>query len=492
MTTTNWQPPAPPNSSTPSAHERIPFYRDVRVLRIIAQAVFVILFLIAAYGLISNLTQNLQSSNLAMDFGVFRRPFGVAISEGISITENWTWTQNTSTIAPILWGAALLLLLAMSYDVLRTFRRNRRFTTAQIVPGLVILFLGLFLVTNPPDQLELTLSETFATYLRPSSITRAFITGVTNTLAAVVLSLIACTVLGIMVGIGLLSSNFLLRTVSKVYVEIFRNTPLVVQLIFIYRTLTLLLPAPRQSIFSPEQIGPITLDNHLYILNARGFYFARLDPTETNGLLWLALILGLIFAFVVRRWRTQRQDATGQPARVLQFTAGIMLAALVIGWLISGTPFTVNFPELRGPNVQDGIVFSTGFISLVVGLTLYTAAFVADIVRAGIQSVPYGQIEAARSQGFSGGQVLSLIVLPQALRLIIPPLGNQYVNLGKNSSLGLVVGFVDTYRIGQLANNESGQAVPIFVGLMVIYLILSLVISVLTNLINRGTRFKTR
>ena len=204
------------------------------------------------------------------------------------------------------------------------------------------------------------------------------------------------------------------------------------------------------------------------------------------------LILGLIFAFVVRRWRTQRQDATGQPARVLQFTAGIMLAALVIGWLISGTPFTVNFPELRGPNVQDGIVFSTGFISLVVGLTLYTAAFVADIVRAGIQSVPYGQIEAARSQGFSGGQVLSLIVLPQALRLIIPPLGNQYVNLGKNSSLGLVVGFVDTYRIGQLANNESGQAVPIFVGLMVIYLILSLVISVLTNLINRGTRFKTR
>lgn len=493
MTTTNWQSPSPQNGSTSdSGHERIPWYRDVRVIRVVAQIVFVILFLTTTYGLITNLTRNLQASNLALDFGVYQRPFGVAISEGISITENWTWTRDTSTIAPILWGAALLLLLFLIYDVFRTYRREKHFTSSQLISVLVILFLGLFLVTNPPGQLEVTLAQTFATYLRPSSITRAFITGITNTLAAVAASLVACTVLGILAGIGLLSSNYLLRTVSKVYVEIFRNTPLVVQLIFIYRTLTLLLPAPRQSIFSPGQIGPLTLENNLYVINARGFYFARLDPTETNGLLWLVLLVGVIATFIVLRLRRRHQDATGQPARPWLFGIGIMLASLVIGWLLSGTPYTVSFPQLRGPNVQDGIVFSTGFVSLILGLTLYTAAFVADIVRAGIQSVPYGQIEAARSQGFNGSQVLSLVVLPQALRLIIPPLGNQYVNLGKNSSLALVVGFADTYRIGQLANNESGQAVPIFVGLMLMYLTLSLVISVLTNLVNSGTRFKTR
>jgi general L-amino acid transport system permease protein len=126
------------------------------------------------------------------------------------------------------------------------------------------------------------------------------------------------------------------------------------------------------------------------------------------------------------------------------------------------------------------------------GLTLYTAAFVADIVRAGIQAVPYGQIEAARSQGLNRAQVLNLVILPQALRLIVPPMGNQYVNLGKNSSLALVVGYFDTYQVALLANNESGQAVPIFVGLMVIYLGLSLTLSTLTNLVNRTTQVRTR
>jgi general L-amino acid transport system permease protein len=152
----------------------------------------------------------------------------------------------------------------------------------------------------------------------------------------------------------------------------------------------------------------------------------------------------------------------------------------------------MEYPALRGPNVQGGFQLTIGFISLFLGLTLYTAAFIAEIVRAGIQAVPYGQIEAARSQGLSGAQVLNLVVLPQALRLIIPPLGNQYVNLGKNSSLGLIVNYVDTYRIAQIANNESGQAVPFFVGLMVIYLSLSLTLSLLTNLVNRTTQIRVR
>jgi general L-amino acid transport system permease protein len=165
----------------------------------------------------------------------------------------------------------------------------------------------------------------------------------------------------------------------------------------------------------------------------------------------------------------------------------------VVGWLFSGgAPFALDYPILRGPNVREGTQLSAGFVSVFLGLTLYTSAFVADIVRAGIQAVPYGQIEAARSQGLTSGQVLNLVVLPQALRLIIPPLGNQYVNTGKNSTLALVVGYFDTYQIALLANNESGQAVPVFAGLMVIYLTQSLVLSVMTNLVNQTTRMRSR
>lgn len=312
----------------------------------------------------------------------------------------------------------------------------------------------------------------------------------------VFVSLIACTLLGIFAGIGLLSSNILVRGVAQVYVEIFRNTPMVVQLIFIYRSLTLLLPAPRQSICALGSYtldpNPCTLPGNLFILNARGFYVVQPNPTDQASILFISVIIGIIIAVILRTWRLRRQEQTGQPAYVWRFITPVLLITIVGGWLLAGTPYSFNYPFLRGPNVQEGLQLSISFMALTLGLTLYTGAFIADIVRAGIQSVPFGQIEAARSQGFNSSQVLSLIVLPQALRLIIPPLGNQYVNLGKNSSLGIVVAYADTYRIAQLANNESGQAVPFFLGLMLIYLSISVSLSVMTNLINRFSRIKTR
>jgi general L-amino acid transport system permease protein len=303
-----------------------------------------------------------------------------------------------------------------------------------------------------------------------------------------VVSLVACTLLGIFVGVGLLSNNFLVRSLSAVYVEIFRNTPLLIQLLFIYRTFTLLLPAPRQSIFSPEWLG----ENSVYILNARGFYFPALIPTESVTWFWVGLIAGVIAFIALRYWRTQLQERTGQPAQTLRYALLPALLILAAGYLLSGTPFTVDYPALDRLNVVGGMNFSIAFVSLFIGLTLYTAAFVADIVRAGIQAVPYGQIEAARAQGFSRGQVLNLIVLPQALRLIVPPLGNQYVNLSKNSSLAVAVTYVDVYRVAALANNESGQAVPFFVGLMLVYLAISLLLSLIMNSVNNLTRVRTR
>jgi general L-amino acid transport system permease protein len=462
----------------------IPWYRDIKVLRVLAQLIFVILFVGFAYLLFSNLVRNLTSSNLSLDFGVFRRPFNVAVNEGLSLTEAWTWAQNTEQIG---WGLWLVLVAGLAWSGWTVFSQFRR-KHLTLLPVLITLVLLSLVVTSPPAALASWAGTVLTDYFYPSSMARAFVTGIYNTLQVVLFSLVGSTMLGIFVGIGLLSRNFIVRNISRIYVEIFRNTPLVVQLIFLYRTLTLILPPPRQSIFGP-QVGDTA---NLWIFNARGLYFPRPVITETTHLLYIALGIGLVILLGVRAWRNRVHEQSGQPTFIGRYALGILLGALVIGWVISGTPYTINYPFLRGPNVQEGMQLTISLVALFLGLTLYTAAFIADIVRAGIQSVPYGQIEAARSQGFTGGQVLSMVVLPQALRLIIPPLGNQYVNLGKNSSLALVVGYVDTYRIAQIANNESGQAVPFFALLMLTYLAISLTLSYLTNLMNRSTQLKTR
>jgi general L-amino acid transport system permease protein len=230
----------------------------------------------------------------------------------------------------------------------------------------------------------------------------------------------------------------------------------------------------------------------LFAINNRGFYVVAYNSTDTTWILLLGIVLGLVAAFLLRRWRFRLQEQTGEPSKAWLYMLLAIGIGTGLGWLLAGTPFAADFPVLRGPNVREGTQLSLGFVSVFVSLTLYTSAFVADIVRAGIQAVSYGQIEAARSQGLTSGQVLNLVVLPQALRLIIPPLGNQYVNMGKNSSLALVVGYFDTYQVALLANNESGQAVPIFAGLMVIYLAQSVGLSVLTNMVNRTTQVRTR
>jgi len=469
-----------------------PWYRDIKVLRVLAQILFVVFAIGFGYILTTNLIINLNASNLSLDFNVFTRPFNVAISEGIPLNDQWTWLENNATIGWVVW---LFLIAAFAYSArsaLRQFRQEHLRISRWILLATAII-LAIATIAYPPNRITDSATQLGQTVFAPSTMARAFATGIYNTLSVVLLSLVACTLLGIIAGIGLLSRNFLLRTVSVIYVEIFRNTPLVVQLIFIYRTLTLLLPAPRQSICSLQGVeNPCTVEGNLYILNARGFYFPRLVPTETTTLLWIAILVGLIVAWVVRRWRIRYEEETGKPAYTWRFVSGIVIFAAAAGFLLAGTPYTVNYPLLKGPNIQEGMQLSIGFVALFVGLTLYTAAFIADIVRAGIQSVSYGQIEAARSLGLRGGQVLSMVVLPQALRLIIPPLGNQYVNLGKNSSLGLVVTFADTYRVAQIANNESGQAVPFFLALMVIYLTLSLTFSAFTNLLNQTTKLKTR
>ena len=307
--------------------------------------------------------------------------------------------------------------------------------------------------------------------------------GFKNTLRVVIVGLAGATVLGVVVGIGRLSANFLVRSVAISYIELFRNTPLLVQLYFIYRGMRLVVPERLAD--SYELPGPI-------FINRRAVNFPLIEGTDTALLLYISLAIGLVIGVGLWRWRLRVQDKTGQPAYTMRWFVPPVLAGAVIGWLLAGNPFTVEFPELQGLNFRGGDRLSAEYIALTLGLILYTAAFIADIVRAGIQAVSYGQIEAARAQGFSGGQTMRLIVLPQALRLIIPPLGNQYLNLAKNSSLGIAIGFFDVYNVANVISNQTSQSVAVFAIMMGIYLTMSLVISVIMNIVNYSMRLRER
>jgi len=430
------QRPPPPRRRLPGT-PGVPWYRDRIILRIITQIVFAVAFIgFFVYGF-NNLADNLSESSIGLDFGVYTRAFNVDLEVRLPADTTWDWVPDTGTLND---------------------------------------------------------------YLKPNTVTRALLSGFVNTVLVVIVSIVACTVLGILAGIGLLSSNFLLRTVSATFVEIFRNTPLLVQLFFIYDLLLTLLKRPVDpgAIESPDSFLGFDLHEKIYFVNTRGFYFPALQETDTTTIFYIAIALAFVVIWGIRRWRLNLQETTGTPSNTWRIALPTAAGILLVGWwlaggfLLSAGPFSVDYPALQGSNVQGGLQFNITFVALVLGLTFYTAAFIADIVRAGIQAVPTGQIEAARAHGLSNSQVLNLVVLPQALRLIVPPLGNQYVNLGKNSSLGIAVGYYDTYRIMQLANNESGQAVPIFVGLMITYLILSLVLSLFTNMLNNTTRLRTR
>ncbi|MCL4237404.1 MAG: ABC transporter permease subunit [Anaerolineae bacterium] len=307
--------------------------------------------------------------------------------------------------------------------------------------------------------------------------------GFRNTLRVVAIGLVGTTILGVLIGIGRLSSNFLVRLVANFYIEVFRNTPLLVQLYFIYRGLRVTMPERVQD--SIKLPGPV-------FVNRRAINFPLIEGTDTAWLFYLLFGIGLAVGIGLWVWRLRVQDRTGQPASVLRWFVPTILLFGAVGWLVAGGPFSIQNPELKRFNFEGGDKLSMEYLTLTLGLILYTAAFVADIVRAGIQAVPHGQIEAARAQGFSGGQTLRLIVLPQALRLIIPPLGNQYLNLAKNSSLGVAIGFFDVYNIASIISNQTGQSVAVFAVMMAIYLGLSLTISVVMNAVNYSMRLRSR
>lgn len=319
------------------------------------------------------------------------------------------------------------------------------------------------------------ISQTLIAYSNTSSYGEAFWVGLTNTLLVAALGIVFAAVLGFIIGIARLSSNWVVARLATVYVEAIRNVPLLLQLMFWYFAVLKNLPGPRQSLALPAGAS----------LNVRGLYLPAPVPQDGFGVVALAFLIGIVASIAVYLWARRRQMATGEQFPILWTSLGLIFGLPLVAYLLTGMPLAFEYPELKGFNFQGGIVIQPEFMALLLGLSIYTASFIAEIVRAGILGVSRGQKEAARAIGLSNGQMLRLVVIPQAARIIIPPLTSQFLNLTKNSSLAVAIGYPDFVSVftGTVLN-QTGQAVEVILLTMAVYLTLSLLTSAFMNWFN--------
>ena len=301
----------------------------------------------------------------------------------------------------------------------------------------------------------------------------ALIIGILNTLKVAVIGVVLATILGTIIGIARLSRNWLVARLAAVYVEVLRDLPLLLQLLFWY-TLLQALPAPRQS---------FRLGEAVFVSN-RGIMLPLLVWEPAHGWALLGFAAGLLATWFYARRARRRQAATGERPRVWPAALGFLLAFPAAIWALLGAPLQFELPVLRGFNFQGGGLISPEYGALLLGLVIYTAAYIAEIVRSGIQAVDTGQWEAGEAVGLSRGQIMRRIVLPQALRVIIPPMTSQYLNLTKNSSLAVAIGYQDVVSIAGTTLNQTGQAIEGIAYIMAVYLTISLSISLFMNWYN--------
>jgi general L-amino acid transport system permease protein len=318
--------------------------------------------------------------------------------------------------------------------------------------------------------------QTLIPYSAASNYGQVFWVALLNTLLVSALGIVFATLLGFIVGVARLSKNWLIAKLALIYIEIFRNVPLLLQIFFWYFAVLRAMPAPRQSLSLADT----------FFLNIRGLYLPA--PQVQPGFGWVLAVLGaaIVLAIIVARWARRRQMATGQPFPVLSTTLALLIGPPLITFWLAGSPLHWQVPELSGFNFQGGLVIIPEMASLLLALSIYTAAFIAEIVRAGIQAVSHGQTEASFSLGLNSGMTLRLIILPQALRVIIPPMTNQYLNLTKNSSLAAAIGYPDLVSsFAGTTLNQTGQAIECIAITMAVYLTISLLISLVMNWYNR-------
>ena len=382
-------------------------WRDVRFLKILAQATFLILLLVVFAYFFRNVTTNLARQGLTMGYGFMRNPASFGIGET-------------------------------------------------------------FLPYDP--------SDTYA---------RALVVGLVNTLVVSSLGIVLTTIVGVVAGVARLSSNWLINKFAAVYVGVIRNTPLLLQLMFWYFGLFIQLPAVRDAIQMP---GPV-------YLSQRGVYMVWGEGTSTFPawrIFILLAILSILVIWLILRSAQRRASLPLSPWWNLAYL-GVPLLILTVGYVIQPEPpLRADVPELVGFNFAGGLRLTPEFAALLFGLVVYTGTFIAEIVRAGIQAVSRGQVEAARSLGLTTSQALRLVVFPQALRIMVPPVTSQYLNLAKNSSLAIAIGFPDLFSVAGTVFNQTGAAIEIITIMMLSYLSISLFTSLLMNIYNRRIQLVER
>ena len=361
----------------------------------------------------------------------------------------------------------------------------------QIVTAAFVAFLGYYLMHNVQENMAkqsiasgfdfvkkeaaFEIGESLIEYSAADTYGRALIVGVLNTLKVSLIGMILTTMLGTVIGVCTLSSNWLISKLGRIYVEIFQNIPVLLQLFFFYALFYETFPGPRQA------LNPV---KGVFLTN-RGIDFAVPAAHPAWTIMGFAFLAACVFVYLLNRWANKRQDRTGKQFPMFWTGIGILAGLPLAVWLASGAPTAMDIPVLKGFNFQGGRNISPEFSALLIGLVLYTASFIAQIVRAGIQSISHGQTEAAMSIGLKPRLVLKLVIFPQALRVIVPPLTSQLLNLTKNSSLAVAIGYPDFVQVAGTTINQTGQAVEGVALMMLVYLTFSLSTSAFMNWYNK-------
>ncbi|MDA1091119.1 MAG: ABC transporter permease subunit [Proteobacteria bacterium] len=331
------------------------------------------------------------------------------------------------------------------------------------------------------EEAGFAIGESLISYDSSDTYIRAYLVAILNTLKVSAVSVIGATVLGVLIGIARLSSNYLISKIASIYIEIFRNTPQLVQIIFWY-TLVTRLPHPKQA---------WNFFDWVFISN-RGLIMAW--PADSAVYAWVGLtfVIACGGAFGVVRWTDARRRRTGQTIRALWWNVGLVIGIPLLTWFALGAPTEMVLPIFKGFNFTGGIALSPEFLALLLGLSLYIAAFIAEIVRSGIQAVNRGQIEAARSVGLGRADLYMKVILPQALRVIVPPATAQYVSLTKNSSLGVAIGYPELFNINNTITTTSGNTIECISIMMAVYLSIAFTTAVIMNVYNKAVQIKER
>ena len=331
-------------------------------------------------------------------------------------------------------------------------------------------------------QSSFEIGESLIAYSAADTYFKALLVGALNTLLVSFIGIVLTVILGTIIGIARLSTNWLVSRLAAVYIEVFQDIPILLQLFFWYAFFYEILPGPRQA------LNPF---NGVFLCN-RGLIFGIPAAHPAFLYMGIAFLAGIVAVYGLKRWARARQARTGQAFPTFKVGAGVLLCLPLMVWWLGGAPMEMNVPELKGFNFRGGVSVSPEFTALLLGLVLYTAAFVAEVVRAGIQSVSRGQTEAALSIGLRTGQVLNLVILPQALRVIVPPLTSQMLNLTKNSSLAVAIGYPDFVSVAGTTINQTGQAIEGVGLIMAVYLIFSLSTSAFMNWYNKKIKLVER